>query len=458
MTEATAKVTLLLALPGGEDYMPIFQAAQAYPDVQLAALCSSPEQLQEFLTNVKPEVCILDANMLDPRDRPGVTRVRGIGFDEFARIQQQVQDTLFLVLLDRDQGDLRAKIGGIPGVREVLPRPVNPTNVVQRAASLGLERRRQLREMAPLAAQVLEQPRTAATAPISLAQQKLIGVMSWNGGVGKTTLSVALWSLLWRYGVDTLLIGFARPDVLRDILGLREAADMLQFLRRPTLEGFQASMQKYGDWPVIPGPRKESEADQAVAQNPALIRDLIYRARERFSCVVMDLPHEKGLWSLEPLRRSNVILTVLQPRRVQVNHLVLGTYALLTFDPAAKDGGVVKENVFTVLNGSQEGDIVTPAYVGQAFAAGFGQEVFGHWCPPNLAVIPHDPTVPRLQDLYEPGKTNPVRLPELNDRGRGGDFMTGVQAIIQNVFAGTALATLPELAQAGRKRKVWPFG
>ncbi len=433
-------VSLMLAHTGGEDYADFMRTAQAYPDVMLVSICTSPEQLERFLRTDPPEVCILDGNMVDDRPRPGAL-VRGIGFKAFERVRQASLDTVFLVVLDPDQAELRGAFASLPGVREVVVRPVNAQAVVARAAELGFERRRQVSEMAPLQAALPE--RTAA--PAALPLQKVIAVMSWSGGVGKTTIAIELWRMINEAigPGKCLLMGFCRQDAIRFYLGLSGPEDMLQYLRRPNLEGFLSSLQMFGDYPVMLAPRNEIEAMKAIGQNKDVLRDLLYQARERYPCIVMDLPHEKIPWLLEPLRRANVVLTVLLPTRVHVDLAVFGTHALLTLE-----GGkelVARDCIFTVLNQAREGDIVNPTYIAQAFGAGVFRETFAGWSPPVLSVIRYDPSLRGIQDVYEPGRANPVRLPEAGNPSRGGLFLEGVQALFRNIFAGIALPGVPQV-------------
>jgi hypothetical protein len=443
--EKPKTISLMLANSGGADFGDFLRLAQAYPDVALASICTSPDQLERFLREAKPEACILDGNMVDNRDRPGMA-VRGVGFEKFEAIRQVSLDTVFVVVLDPDQAELRPRFAALPGVREVLVRPVNAQAVVARTAELGFERRRQVVEMAPMMA-AQPGPRTTA-APVAMPHQKVIAIMSWSGGVGKSTLAVALWQVINTMGVPCLLMGFCRQDALRFYLGLGEPADMLQYLRRPNLEGFLSSIQNFGDWPVMLAPRNEIEAMNAMAESKLLLRDLVYQARERFPCIVMDLPHTKEPWSIDPLRRANVVLTVLCPTRIHVDQLVFGTHALLTLNDGGKEL-VPRESIFTILNMAHEGDIVNPTYLAQAFASGIFPETFASWCPPNLAVVRFDPSLRELQDYFDPSKTTPVRLLEPGNPARGGVFMEGVQAVVASIFAGTAL---PALAPQQKKQ------
>ncbi|MGB9724115.1 MAG: AAA family ATPase [Chloroflexia bacterium] len=445
-------ITLLLAIPGGPDFADFIARAQAYPDVAVTSFCTAPMQLAAFLQSAQPEVCILDGNMLDPRPRP--VGVEGIGFDKWEKaILPASPETVFLVVLDPDQEEMRSKFGALPNVREVVTRPVNVQAIIVRAAELGFQRRKQREELSPLSA-LGEAAGGRGTMPPILPAQKVIALWSPLGGVGKTTLAMAMWQILNKAGVETLLIGFSRQDPLVDYLDIREAGrDMIQFLRLPTLEGFESAISRpVSDWPVIAGPRNVVEAERLLREKPSSdrdpIRDLIYMARERFPVILLDLPPARETWSLEPLRRANVVLLVVRPTRVAVNQTVYAAFFLLTFN----DGRpwVPKDILFTVINGAQPGDTVNVSYLGQAFHSGFGEDVFASWTPPNLGVVRFDPSLRELQDRYAATKKPAISLPEIG--GAGELLLQDTQAVLANIFAGS----FPQMAAPAKKRR-WPF-
>ncbi|MEM3790547.1 MAG: AAA family ATPase [Thermoproteota archaeon] len=451
-------ITLLLAIPGGEDFTDFILRAQSYPDVSVTSFCTAPMQLPAFLQSAKPEVCILDGNMIDPRSRP--VGVEGIGFDKWEKVILPASpETVFLVVLDPDQEELRSRFASLVGVREIVTRPVNVQAVITRAAELGFQRRRQREELSPLAAAApgpVSGVRAVGLQPI-LPAQKVIALWSPLGGVGKTTLAMAMWQILNHAGVETLLIGFSRQDPLVDYLDIREPGkDLLQFLRLPTLEGFEGAISYPlgNEWPVITGPRNIVEAERLLREKPPgadrePIRDLIYMARERYSTIILDLPPAREPWSLEPIRRANVVILVLRPTRVAVNQTVYAVYFLLT----VSDGRplVPKDILYTVINGAQPGDTVNVGYLAQAFHSGFGEDAFGTWTPPNLGVVRFDPTLRDLQDRYEAGKKVAVSLPEIG--GLGESLLQDTQAILANIFTGA----LPSLAKPPRRKKLWLF-
>jgi Mrp family chromosome partitioning ATPase len=431
-------VQLFLAMPAGEEYLIHVRVAQTFPDVVLLSMCPAAEMLGQFLADAKPEVCIIDAGF-----------IFSLGFDGFEGVHRRSMDTVYVVLMDKEQSGERDRVSTLPGVREVLLRPVNVQAVIQRAADIGRQRREQIEEMAPLTLEEMG-PRARPVAPVAIAQQQVIAINSWAGGTGKTTLAVTMWKILNEIGFKCLLIGFCRPDPLRHLLGRRDLEDMLLYMRDPSLEGFRSSIQMFGDWPVILAPRQEVQAEGALVERSDILVDLVYQATRSFQVILLDLPVAKEPWSLDPIRRATMVVTVLTPTRVHVNQTIYGTRDLLTLAPGDK-ALIERENIYTVVNMARPGDDVNPAWLARAFASGFGQEVFQGWCPANLGVIRFDPTLRALQNYYDGDRVIPVMLPERGNPSRGGAFYEGAYAVIRNIFRDVPLPGLGE--QGDRKRR-----
>lgn len=384
----TSPIQVLLSAPGQQALNAIYSQFLADSRLTVAALATTPQMLEQALLQTPPEVAVIDAELLLEQGERGI-----INF-----LSSRLGGCVAIVLLPRQLERLAGAISQLDRVREVMIKPVGVAQVIDRCYQVGLSERVAREAMAPAttyAASALAQTTGAARA-VALAGTRVFAVGGGKGGPGKTTVAVNLAYRLHQVGIRTLLMGFDVPDAVGVQLGLPMAPNSLNWYRRPTREGFAASLQNKDGLEVCLSPNDKVEASRIATRPPdqeGSIARLVEAARDHhppYAAIVMDLPPTESEWSVQPLLRANTVLLLCEPDVASQVNLV-ATVRLLTgvFDPRYQ---VPREAIFAVLNRVTPEDSLTPKRMQEAI-----REQLDGWAPPFVAVIPADPGVRACQ-------------------------------------------------------------
>jgi MinD-like ATPase involved in chromosome partitioning or flagellar assembly len=384
----SSPIQVLLSAPGQQALNAIYGQFLADSRLTVTALATTSQMLEQALIQTPPEVAVIDAELLLERGERGIV--------DF--LSSRLGSCVAVVLLPRQLERLTGPISQLDRVREVLVKPISVAQVIDRCYQVGLSERVAREAMAPATgytASALAQTTGAARA-VALAGTRVFAVGGGKGGPGKTTVAVNLAYRLHQVGIRTLLMGFDTPDAVGVQLGLPMAPNSLNWYRRPTREGFAASLQNKDGLDVCLSPNDKVEASRVATRAPdqeSSIARLVEAARDHhppYAAIVMDLPPTESEWSVQPLLRANTVLLLCEPDVASQVNLV-ATVRLLTgvFDPRYQ---VPKEAIFAVLNRVTPEDSLTPKRMQEAI-----REQLDGWAPPFVAVLPADPGVRACQ-------------------------------------------------------------
>jgi MinD-like ATPase involved in chromosome partitioning or flagellar assembly len=385
-------IRVLLSAPGQAAMNELYRAFLADGSrVAVAALAPTPEILETSLSQQPVEVAVVDAELLAERGEHGLVQF----------LTSRLGSAVAVVLLPQGMSGLHGRLIGLDRVHEVLVKPAGSAHLIDRCYQLGVSQRASQQAMSPAttyATSSLAQATGAARAT-ALTGTRVFAVGGGKGGPGKTTIAVNLAYRLNQVGVRTLLMGFDVPDASGVQLGLSMSPNALNWFRRPTREGFTASLQNKDGLDVILSPNDKLEASRVGARKPGddgSIVGLIEAARDHhppYAAIVMDLPPTESEWSVQPLLRANTVLLVCEPDWAsQVN--LIASVRLLTgvLDPRYQ---VPRDAIHAVLNRVEEEDTMTPNRMQAAI-----REQLDGWAPPFVAVIPADPGVRACQNDF----------------------------------------------------------
>ncbi len=435
------KVRVFLSAPGQEALTALYGVALQDPRLSVVGLAPTVELLEAQLPTASAEVAVVDAELLIPKGEKGLM--------EF--LASKHGGAALIVLTPAGMEPLRPALHNLDRVREVLTKPVNPSELMNRVYQVGQSERALQTQVAP--AQAMSRTATVATPTATVASgTHVFAVTASKGGPGKTTVAVNFAYRLAQYGVRTLIVGFDTPDAVGIQLGLPRSPNMGQWFRTPSRQSLQAAIQhKDGTLDVLLSPNDAVHAAQIAAEDmiaragsiaeemggdtsprrlvEEAMRRALSEAREGtiarlvdevrvlnppYAAVVMDLPPTQTEWNIQPLMRATAVILVAEPSLAdQVN--AIETLNILTgvLDPRYR---VPKEAIYIVLNRVTDRDPLTP----NAFRDGIESKL--GWAPPVIARIPHDPDVRRAQLNFQP----PVVSVE--------DFREGIDQIVAFFF------------------------
>ena len=435
------KVRVFLSAPGQEALTTLYGVALQDPRLSVVGLAPTVELLETQLPTASAEVAVVDAELLIPKGEKGLM--------DF--LASKHGGAALIVLTPPGMEPLRGALLNLDRVREVLTKPVNPAELMNRVYQVGQSERTMQAQVAP--AQAMSRTTTVAAPTATVAAgTHVFAVTASKGGPGKTTVAVNFAYRLAQHGVRTLVVGFDTPDAVGIQLGLPRSPNMGQWFRTPSREALQAAIQqKDGILDVLLSPNDAVHAAQIAAEDMIaragsiaeelgdgipprrLVEEALRRALSEtregtiarlvdevrvlnppYAAVVMDLPPTQTEWNIQPLMRATAVILVAEPSLAdQVN--AIETLNILTgvLDPRYR---VPKEAIYIVLNRVTDRDPLTPSAFRDGIEAKLG------WAPPVIARIPHDPDVRRAQMNFQ--------LPVVTVE----DFREGIDQIVAFFF------------------------
>ncbi|MBA4380614.1 MAG: hypothetical protein C0393_08075 [Anaerolinea sp.] len=321
------------------------------------------------------------------------------GPDALVNFLSRLKRAVAIVLLPPSQAQFQGRIESAHTVRKVYILPVAAAEVLNFAYNAIQTEIAKTHSAAPL--QQVYASAGSGRAAAAAVGIRVVGLVSAQGGVGKTTLAEALgFELAAHRNFKTLLASFDLPPVAAEHFpNLKFAVNASEFFARPE-DGFHNSIQTTADGlEVLLAPSASVAYAQAAAvEDPYArnsIRSLVTQAFTRhYAAVLLDLPVGEGAWTLQPLLTANTVLILSRPT-VDGIRATAHVVDLLTKQITGQHR-IPKEAIYVVLNQMTSKSSLT--------ATSFVKEGSAHagWFPPVLAVVDYDPAIPQAQDNQRP--------------------------------------------------------
>lgn len=392
------KILLGLAGPNVGDLTSHFSIPlQSDPRFSLITISTTAAALLENTKTGEPQVLILYADLFP-------------GPEEAARFLAGLKSALAIVLLPTAWAGIEGQFAQIQRVRKVFVAPFLPGEV-QNAAYAGMQTENAL---ASVRGSVPTSLNAGASPGGAIAiGTRVMGLVSEQGGVGRTTLAEALaYEMGVRRAIKTLLFSFDKRSCAPLHFKIRETPNAREFFVQPGRQGFENSTQGVGDTLRIllasqddagyqEAERRSVRSLSAEAGGSAedvsrSIRNLVATSYQQMVPVVLlDLPTGSGAWTYHALSACNTVLIVSRPTLDGLNTTAYLINVLTKMFGAEHQ--FQRESIFIVLNRYTSKTTYSPSQFASATA-----DLAGGWCPPILATIPEDPSVTTAQDAQRP--------------------------------------------------------
>jgi Mrp family chromosome partitioning ATPase len=364
----------------------MFPAYQDTARLQVLSMAAAWDDIRRQVEQYRPEALVIEAGAAP-------------GPEELRDYLNQLVGTVAIVVLPTAWAKFQGIFQGAQtSVRGVHLAPANWAAVASATYSAVATERARRATAAPAASLHPARPGNGALAT-AVVGTRTIALTSFAGGTGKSTIAEALAVDLARQHIRTLLCSFNSPAAAVGHVGrgLAFSPNATEWLNRPTVEGFQASLQRpsgLDDLDVLLAPDDPhvlANASERKMDVPNSIRSLVFAAYSfNYGAILLDLPpFADSMWALQPLLAANVALLVCRPT-LHDQFAAIRAYRLLTEQFAAQVR-IPPEAMFAVLNFSTPDDPVT----GRDFQAGVSQ-LIGRF-PPILETFPYIQRLPAVQ-------------------------------------------------------------
>ena len=275
---------------------------------------------------------------------------------------------------------------------------------------------------------------------VRMAGFRAISVWNPKGGVGKSTVAIALAMEAANRNLPTLLVGLGGPDPNPLILGLNSEPNFNNWRMNPTPEGLKASIQKLDILDVLAGfpdpVSLQSYAAETGIDDPSSLVGLVHAASlAGYGVVVLDVSAQE----LAPMAiaASNTLILVSSPNMDGVLGTVEGVRVVN--EVLAGQHSIGKGAIHLVVN-RYRNTTLTPREVLQ-----MGMNLRQDF-PPLLAAIPDDPAIEEA----------------INARRPAYQYSEPLRQAVQRI-GDALLAPMPTTAQqrqqaTGKKGRVINFG
>jgi arsenite-transporting ATPase len=367
------------------------------PRFSLVVISTTSAALLENIRTGEPQVLIVYAELFP-------------GPEEAARFLGSLKKALAIVILPTSWASIEGQFARIERVRKIFVTPFIPGEV-QNAAYAIMQTEHALasvRGSAPTSLNAGASPGSA----IAIGT-RVMGIISEQGGVGRTTLAEALaYEMGVRRAIRTLLFSFDKRSCAPLHFKIRETPNAREFFVQPGRQGFDNASQSVGETlRILLAPQDEAgylEAERrsvrSLSGDPGgssedvskSIRNLVAMSYQQMVPVVLlDLPTGSGAWTYHALSACNTVLIVSRPTLDGLNTSAYLINVLTKMFGAEHQ--FQRESIFMVLNRYTAKSTYSPAQFASATA-----DLAGGWCPPILATIPEDPAIPASMDAQRP--------------------------------------------------------
>ncbi|MCX6027681.1 MAG: ParA family protein [Chloroflexi bacterium] len=267
---------------------------------------------------------------------------------------------------------------------------------------------------------------------------RTIAVWSTQGGVGKSTIALALALEAKARNLPVLLLGLAAPDmtplVLKDVAN---TPNLASWQSNPTVEGLKAAIQihKRTGLHILPGFRDTVALGDYNAQTgPAALQNLVFTAtRIGYSIIILDVSAPEV--APAALSIANTLVLVARPDLPGVLSALEGLR--MVKDVLAGQHAIPAEAVYLVVNRVRNTTMTPDEIVreGKASRRDF---------PPLAAAIMDDPNVELAVKAMQPARdgSEPLRL---------------AAKTLGNLLFPAAMQAAPDAGQAARVKRFGPF-
>ncbi len=275
---------------------------------------------------------------------------------------------------------------------------------------------------------------------VRMAGFRAVSVWNPKGGVGKSTLSIALAMEAANRNLPTLLVGLGGPDPNPLILGLKSEPNFNNWRMAPTPEGLKASTQKLDILDVLAGfpdpvSLQSYAAETGVSDPESLVGFMHAASLAGYAVVILDVSAQE----LAPmaLAASNTLILVSSANMDGVLGTIEGVRVVN--DMLAGQHSIGKGGMHLVVNRYRSATY-TPKEVLQ-MGMGMRQDF-----PPLLAAIPDDPAIEEAINARRPAYqySEPLRQ--------------AVQRMGDALFAPLPTATAQRQQSTGKKQRVINLG
>jgi MinD-like ATPase involved in chromosome partitioning or flagellar assembly len=240
---AELRVTLVVAgrAAAANSYYSAFLADARF---NVLAMATSAEDVRAKLAGYRPEAVIVDGTVFN-------------GVSDFAAAFASYPGACFLLLPGGAPAEQVETARQVPCVQEVLPDTANLPELAGKLYAAVLTRRRTA--FVPGGGFTPPTPAGAASllaAAPAMAGWRSIAVWSMQGGVGKSTLALALAFEAASRRLPALLVGLAAPDMTPLVLGpknIKPEPNIMAWRANPTVDGLRAAVQHYDVLDVLVG-------------------------------------------------------------------------------------------------------------------------------------------------------------------------------------------------------------
>ncbi|MFA5872731.1 MAG: hypothetical protein WC832_02080 [Anaerolineales bacterium] len=369
---------------------------QSDPRFSLVVISTTSAALIENTRTGEPQVLILYADLFP-------------GPEEAAKFLGSLKSALAIVLLPTSWATIEGQFAQIERVKKTFVAPFIP-GAVQNAAFSIMQTENALASVKGSAPTNLSAGASPAGA-IAIGT-RVMGVVSEQGGVGRSTLAEALaYEMGVRRAIQTLLFSFDKRSCAPLHFKLRETPNAREFFVQPGKQGFDNSAQKVGETlRILLAPQDDAgyqDADRRSVRSMSpeaggtaedvskSIRNLVAMSYQQMVPVVLlDLPTGSGAWTYHALSACNTVLIVSRPT---LDGLNTSAYLINVMTKMfGAEHQFQRESIFIVLNRYTSKTTYSPAQFASATADLAG------WCPPILATIPEDPGIPTALDAQRP--------------------------------------------------------
>jgi len=367
------------------------------PRFSLVVISTTFAALTENTRTGEPQVLIVYADIFP-------------GPEEAAKFLGSLKSALAIVLLPTSWATIEGQFAQIERVKKTFVAPFIPGEV-QNAAFSIMQTENALVSVRGSTPSNLNAGASPGGA-IAIGT-RVMGVVSEQGGVGRTTLAEALaYEIGVRRAIKTLLFSFDKRSCAPLHFKIRETPNAREFFVQPGRQGFDNSSQKVGETlRILLAPQDDAgyqEADRRSVRSMSpeaggtaedvsrSIRNLVATSYQQMVPVVLlDLPTGSGAWTYHALSACNTVLIVSRPTLDGLNTSAYLINVLTRMFGAEHQ--FQRESIFIVLNRYTPKTTYSPAQFASAAA-----DLAGGWCPPILATIPEDPAISNAQDAQRP--------------------------------------------------------